>query len=93
MIKLSYGDDDFAVRARKLVSSGQALSFDIADEAYRQLLPLLVEGRIADPAKLGLRPKLQPLLGILMLAQGLERIVILEQRNDSVVVQIGTGSA
>jgi hypothetical protein len=90
---LNYGDDDFPMRARKLIGNRQAFSFEVAGEAFRQLLPLLTNGRIADPAKLGLRPKLQALLGILMLADAQGQAVSLEVEQERIRVLVGVGRA
>lgn len=91
--RLSYGDDDFPVRARKLIGGRRTFSFEITGEAFRQLLPFVMNGRIADPAKLGLKPKLQPLLVILMLADSQDQAVSLEVDQERIIVLVGVGAA
>jgi len=90
---LKYGDDDFPVRARKLIGNRQTFGFEVAGEAFRQLSPHVVEGRIADPAKLGLKPKLQALLAILMLADAQGQAVALEVEQERIRVLVGVGRA
>lgn len=90
---LNYDDDGFPVRARKLISNRQTFSFEVGGAAYRELVPLLSNGRIADPPKLGLRPKLQVLLAILMLADGQGQPVSLEIEEERIRIRVGVGSA
>ena len=89
MTELRYYDDDFPVRARKLITSGDAFSFEVVGEAYRLLQPYLGDCRITDIAKLGLKSKLRPLLGVLTLSGGLGRSVSLELGDTSLVVRVG----
>jgi hypothetical protein len=93
MSPLNYSENEFPVRARKLIGNRQTFSFEVAGEAFRQLLPFVTDGRIADPAKLGLRPKLQALLAILMLADAQEQAVSLEVEEGLIRVTIGVGKA
>jgi hypothetical protein len=88
-----YGDDGFPNRARLLISNKQTFSFELTGEACRQLLPHVENGRIADPAKLGLKPKLQALLAILMFAEGQEQAVSLEVETERVRFYVGVGKA
>lgn len=90
---LNYDDDDFAVRARKLIVNGHTFSFEIAGTALQQLMPLVAGGRIGDLPKLGLWPKLQPLMGVLLLADAQGRAVSLEVEPEHVRVVVGVGKA
>lgn len=90
---LQYGDDGFPERARRLIGNKQTFSFDVTGEACRQLLPHLENGRIADPPKLGLKPKLQALLAIVMLAEGQEQAVSFAVEAERVRFYVGVGQA
>lgn len=87
--ELSYDDDDFAVRARKLITNGQVFSFRIAGQAREQLEPYVVNGSVAVSTRLGLKPKLQALLAILMLAEASERAISFEVQSDMIRVFVG----
>lgn len=86
--RLTYAEDGFPVKARRLVSAGESLCFEVDGPAYEALSPHLDTG-LSDPAKLGLIPRLQPLLGIAMLARGLGRELSFERNANSVTVWIG----
>ena len=88
-----YVDDGFPERARRLIVNKQTFSFDVTGEACRELLPHLENGRVADPAKLGLKPKLQALVAILMFAEGQEQAVSFEVDAERVRFYVGVGKA
>ena len=90
---LSYADDDFPVRARKLIGARLGFWFEVTGEPFRQLAPQIRGTRLVDPAKLGLRPKLQVLLAVVMLAEGKGMATSFEVRDDRVVVVVGVGLA
>ena len=86
-------DADFAPRVRKLIGSGQSLSINVRGEPERQLRAHIVDLRIQDPARLGLLPKLQPLLAALMFAFAKERSVSIQQKEGLIEVRIGVAVA
>jgi hypothetical protein len=88
---LKYGEDEFPSRARKLVGNRQPFSAEVTGEAFRQLLPFIVKRRLADPAKLGLRPRLQALLAIVMLAEAEGQGVSFEIEPERIWVVVGSG--
>ena len=88
-----YGDDGFPERARRLIGNGQAFCFDVTGEACRELLAHLEHRRLADPAKLALKPRLQALLAIVMFAEGQEQAVSFEADGERVRVYVGVGKA
>lgn len=90
---LAYDADDFAVRARRLIGSRQPFSFEIPGEGSRQLAPYIVDGKVTDPPKLGLKPKLQLLLAIMMLADAEGQAVGFEVHNERIRVWVGIGRA
>jgi hypothetical protein len=91
--ELKYGEDGFPVRARKLITNRQTFCIEVTGEAFRQLSPFVVGGRIADPAKLGLKPKLQPLLLVLMLADAQGQAVSLGEEEERMLVWVGAMQA
>lgn len=91
--QMKYGDDDFPVRARKLIAGHQPFAFEVSGEAFRQLMPYVVEGSIADPARLGLKPKLQPLLLTLMLADSEGQTVVFDMKEECVCIWVGAARA
>jgi hypothetical protein len=92
-LELNYSDDGFAMRARKLIGNKQTFCFQVVGEERKQLEPYIVNGVIKDPAKLGLRPKLQAFLGILMLAEAQGQAVSLEVRDEAIGVWVGVARA
>ena len=92
-LRLNYGDDGFALRARKLIGSRQTFYFNVVGEERKQLEPYIFNGVIKDPAKLGLRPKLQVLLGTLMLAEAQGLAVSLEISDEAIGVWVGVAKA
>lgn len=90
---LSYDDDDFALRARKLITNGHMFSFKMAGEARKQLEPYLIDGRIEEAPKLGLKPRLQTLLAVLMLAEARGQAVSFEVGEHAIEVWVGVGRA
>lgn len=85
--------ETFAQTARRLIHAGVPFVFHISGRARDQLLPLVSGARIAEPSRLGLFPKLQPLLAILMLADAAGRAVSLEQTDKHVRFSVGSGTA
>jgi hypothetical protein len=90
---LDYESERFAERARKLISSGQPFMIVIRGRARDALEAHLAGGRIVDPPKLGLTPSLQPVLGVLVFADGKERAVSIEQTDDAIQVAVSVGLA
>jgi hypothetical protein len=90
---LSYADDDFPTRARKLIQNGRVFSFKIIGEARRQLDPLLSNGAVRDVGKLARKPKLQVLVALLMLAESQGRHTAIEVSDESIRVWVGIGRA
>lgn len=93
LLVLSYVDDDFPVRARKLIGARRGFTFEVTGESFRQLAPHVRGTRLVDPAKLGLKPKLQALLGIVMLADSKGLATSFEVGDDRVLVVVGVGLA
>jgi hypothetical protein len=93
LLVLNYVDDDFPVRARKLIGARRGFTFEVTGESFRQLAPHIRGNRLVDPAKLGLRPKLQVLLAVVMLAEGKGLATSFEVGDDSVLVVVGVGLA
>jgi hypothetical protein len=92
-LKLTYRDDGFAVRARKLIGNRQTFFFQVVGEERNQLEAFIINGVIKDPAKLGLRPKLQVLLGILMLAEAQGQAVSFEVGDEAIGVWVGVAKS
>lgn len=90
---IEYESEGFAERARKLVSAARPFQVAIRGEAKAALEAHLVSGKVADPPKLALTPALQPLLGVLMFADGMGRAVSIESADNVVMLSVGAGQA
>jgi hypothetical protein len=88
-----YNDEDFAARARRLITNGQSFAFDVNGAARVQLEAYVQNGRISDPVRLGVKPKLQALLAILMLAEAQGQAVSLDVNDKHIRVWIGVVKA
>ncbi len=86
---LDYTADGFPPRARKLITARQPFWFVIEGEAARQLVPHVQKGRVVDAPSLVVKPKLQVLVGVLMLAEVHALAVSTEVDGERVVVQVG----
>jgi hypothetical protein len=86
---LLYGEEDLAPRVRKLIEMRQKFSIAVDGEAFRELLPLVVDGQVSDLSKMGLQPKLRLLLGLMLTAMGQEQDVRLQPEKDRILVWVG----
>lgn len=85
---LDYDDDRFAVRARELVAARQPFVVRLVGEARKQLEVHISGGVVAEPSRLGLKPKLQLLLAIMMLADVEEQAVMFEVRDTEIDMRV-----
>lgn len=93
LLVLNYVDDDFPVRARKLIGARRGFTFEVTGEPFRQLASHVRGTRLVDPAKLGLKPKLQAPLAIVMLGDSKGLATSFEVGGDRVLVVVGVGLA
>jgi hypothetical protein len=92
-IVVDYEDDDFAGRGAKLVRAGQAMFVPIRGTSYALLRAQVKDGKFLDLPKLGLIPKLHPLLGVVTFAIGRGLSVLCEEHEDMIGVWIGIARA
>lgn len=90
---MEYDDHDFAPRAARLVRAGQSIFAAIRGPAFSLLRPEIRDGKFLDLPKLGLLPKLQPLLGVVTFALGRGLAVLCEEHDDMIGVWIGVAVA
>lgn len=85
---LRYGEEDFASTARQLIALGRPILFELTGKAMQAVMPHIVSGLIPEPSSLGLVPRLQPLLGVLMLASAEARAVTLEATASAIKIGV-----
>lgn len=86
--QLTYDDDEFPSTARKFISLGRPISFELLGKAREAAVPHIVNDRIAEQSKLAQNPKLQPLHGVLLWADVQERAVALRVRESMILVEV-----
>jgi hypothetical protein len=92
-VRLEYDDDDFAPKAARLIRARQAIFVAVRGPACSMLRPQIRDGKFVDLPKLGLVPKLQPLLGVVTFALGRDLRVLCEEHEDMIGVWIGAVGA
>jgi hypothetical protein len=69
-IVLNAGERFFASRAKDLLVARQSFRFIVEGRQAEALRPFLVEGRIVNASRMGLNSLTQPILGLLLIAEG-----------------------
>jgi hypothetical protein len=87
-VVLEYEHDDFLARAVALIRAREPFFFAVRDPAFSLLRPMIKDAKFVDLPKLGLVPKLQPLMGVVTFAKARGMQVLLDEHDDMIGVLI-----
>jgi hypothetical protein len=82
----------FASHAKDLIVAKTAFRFVVSGRQAELFRPYLVDGEVRDAYKMGVKLQLQPILGVILVAEGAGRPVRFSERDGDIIGSVPADS-